>query len=230
LFYLGEKRERKMSTKQGKNKMLVKYWLLVFAPAAPLILMVYGSHNDKFESPGSVHSFANGSVTIKLPEKWVVEQSKIRANKFEVLSDTRLKVGRDPPDGAMGRFSIEVVVDGRSPVELLAARLDDSGGAPAGGKIEVLEINGRPAARMAAMDELFGEKYLWHTTLIQFEDDVIVYVDFTALGEYENNRIVDRVIETIVVDSAAFRSALEMEGTSPQAYAFRGWKRKILMV
>ena len=191
--------------------MLVKYWLLVIAPAGTLILMVYGCHNDKTESPVSVHSFANGSVTIKLPEKWVVVQSKIRAHKFEVLSDIKLKVGRDPPDGAMGRFSIEIVVDGRSPVELLAARLDDSGSAPAGGKIEVLEINGRPAARMAVMDELFGEKYLWHTTLMQFEDDIIVYVDFTALGEYENNRIVDRVIETIAVDSAAFKVALGLE-------------------
>ena len=66
--------------------------------------MVYGSDNDNTKSPVNVHRFVNGSMTIKLPEKWAVEQSKLRAHKFEVLSDTRLKVGRDPPDGAIGRF------------------------------------------------------------------------------------------------------------------------------
>jgi hypothetical protein len=191
--------------------MLIKDWLWMFALVAPLILVTCSSYVGKSESPVNAHRFASGSVTIKLPEQWIAEQNKFQINKFEVLSNARLKVGRDPPDGAMGRFYVEIVVKGGAAAEQCAARLQEAGGAPEGAEIEEMEINGRPAARMAAEDEMFGQKYRWRTTLIQFEDDIVVCADFTALGRYEENGVIDKVIETLVVDSAAFKAALEME-------------------
>ena len=191
--------------------MLIKSGLWILALAISLILTTCGSDDKKTETPVNKHRFANSCVTIKLPEKWAAEQNEFQINKFDVLSDTRLKDEQDPSDGAMGHFTVEVASDGSSAAKQLAAWLQDAGGAPEGAEIEALEINGRPAARMAAEDEMFGQKYLWHATLIQFEDDIIVYADFTALGKYEKNGVIDKVIETIAVDSAAFKAALEME-------------------
>jgi hypothetical protein len=187
--------------------MSIKRWFPIFCLSVVLILAACGgSGDDQTESPETRHNLVNGSVTIKLPQGWVVEQDDLSANRFEVLSDAKLREEQDPTEGAMGRFTIESVVDSSSPTEMLAAKLEDAGGAPEGSEIESLEINGRPAARMAAMDEMFGQRYLWHATLIQFEDDVIVYVDFTALGKYEDNDVIDAVIKTISVDSAAFNA------------------------
>lgn len=191
--------------------MQVKSWLWIWALIISLILPACGSDDKKAETPVNEHSVVNGSVTIKLPEKWESEQNEIQIHMFNVISDPRFRTEQDPSDGALGRFTVEIVADGGSAAELLAAKLQDAGGAPEGAKIESLEINGRPAARMAAEDEMFGQKYQWHTTLIQFEDDIIVYADFTALGRYEKNGVIDQVIQTIVVDSAAFKAALETE-------------------
>ncbi len=139
----------------------------------------------KANTPEIEHSLVNGSVVVKLPKNWISEQNEFSVNRFEVISDTKLREEQDPSDGAMGSFTVEIVDGDSSPAELLAAKLDDAGGAPDGNEIETLEIGTRPAAHMVAMDEMFGQKYLWHTTLIKFDDGVIVYADFMGLGKYE---------------------------------------------
>ena len=109
--------------------------------------------------------------------------------KLIVVSDSALKSVHTPAEGAMGVFKVDIVADGRSPTEILTAKLYDEGGAPAGADIETLTINDHPAARMSALDELFGEQYLWYATVIQFDGEIVVYVSFTGLGVYENEYV-----------------------------------------
>ena len=109
----------------------------------------------------------------------------------------------------MGVFKVDVLADARSPTDILTSKLYDEGGPPNGADIETLTINDHPAARMSALDELFGEQYLWYATVIQFDGEIVVYVSFTGLGVYENNDVIDSVVKTISVDSAAFKLALK---------------------
>ena len=166
-------------------------------------------HDDDSESLEEVYHLLNRSVTLRLPKNWVVDEDPCTFGKLIIVSDSALKSVHAPAEGAMGVFKVDIVADARSPTDILASKLYDEGGPPNGVDIETLTINDHPAARMSALDELFGEQYLWHATVIQFGDEIVVYVEFTGLGVYENNGVIDSVVKTISVDSAAFKAILK---------------------
>ncbi len=173
---------------------------------------------DAPKTPNRVHRFINGSVSITLPSNWTAAADKFTTGKFVVVSDARLKEAQSSTEeAAMGVFKVEVLSDAGSPADILAHKLYEEGGLPEGAEIETLEINHRPVARMAAMDEMFGQSYLWYAVVIQLEDGLVVYTSFTGLGDYETNGVIDAVVETIVVDSAAFKATLAARQQTAQA-------------
>jgi len=161
------------------------------------------------ETPERVHRFVNGSVTIKLPRNWVADEDEFTVGKLVVISDASLTEARVFSEGAMGVFRVEELIDAGSPAEILVHKLFQEGGPPEGAEIETIEINDHPAARMVAMDKMFGQDYLWHATVTQIDDEFIVFASFTGLGKYETNGVIDAVVETITVDRLAFKAALD---------------------
>jgi hypothetical protein len=164
---------------------------------------------NKFGTDDKSYCFVKGSVKLKLPKNWLVSEDEHTIGKIGVVSDAKLIDSQAPANGAMGCFKIDVIAGERSPAAILEGKLYDEGGPPVGAKIETLEINHHPAARMSALDEMFDQEYLWYAVAIQFDDGVISYASFTGLGDYKENGIIDAVVQTMTVDSTAYKAALK---------------------
>ena len=185
-----------------------------FLPILLIILIVFtssnkGSGDRQAETLQRIHRFVNGSVTIQLPPNWVASEDESRIGRIVAMSDAKLKDAHAPSNGAMGTFTIDLSTATRSPADRLAWRLYDEGGLPDGAEIEELTINGYRAARMSAQDVLFAQEYLWYAVAIHFADEIVVFASFTGLGDYEKNGVIDAVVKTIHVNSAAFKTALK---------------------
>ncbi len=163
----------------------------------------------EFDEGDKSYTFFKGSVKLRLPQNWLATEDESTIGKIGMVSDAKLIDAHAPTNGAMGNIRIEVLTGKRSPVTILERKLYDEGGPPEGARIEPLEISNHPAARLSALDELFDQEYLWYAMVIQFDDDIVAYVSFTGLGDYETNGIIDAMVKTMAVDSKTFIAALK---------------------